>query len=955
MEIKIKPNYASVDYKNIPGTYTFYQNLTNNETWIYSSVDIPVNTNIRVTQDGGNIAFGTIQSSTPFFALYILVIKRTQGNIIGSPNVILSIDEIVESASFYLDGTIEILLNYKIFDLKDLKRSTPFTKTIDVPFTDNNNKIFSQIFNVNVTQGFNPKKKSDCEITDGGVLIVSGYLQVQEIDLPNELYKCVFYGEFKNLFDDIGDNLIFGNLDSTKDLNFSDILHDKVKDEIISSWNGNKEFIYGVVNTSNSNWVSRLPIRSENLYPFTKVKYVWDKIFNKYGYSYESDFLNSDLFNNLLILPSLRKPSSIGTSSAFLEWGYNSAGTMSIATATYSTPTQFTNWKEDTISFDKEIVDVFGGQFTSNRFRINFDANSIKVDGRLNFDADGPNQVNIFVHASPNNYIRPLSTIKIVAEIYKSNSLFNSVVIASKTEELYNGVTVLTSLMYKIRDIRFSTILSGNFKVGDFIIFKVKVETDGGRSSVGPAPIDNPYWDYYFEKFDLSSNTTNFIRLSSSIMQQDIISVFTGIKQVDIISDITKMYNLYIKQDKIDVRKFLIEPRDNFYEKGNIVDYLSYDVESLNLSFLTDIAAKNYTLTYKKGDDLRNSNFQDQYKSRIYGDALINLDFDFLNNNKKIEITAQPTFMDNLNGNYHVPSQIPKTESDDNIGFGHHYFYYSGTQSYLFMTTPPVFTLNTGLTSSSLFSPSYFPKIDIYSRYRGFSSESLLFGEPTKSDSKGSSLYYNYYQNEIETYAEPLSHILSIDVYMSTNIFNRINFNDVFYFEVNGNGQYYILLSIENYNPAQAGMVTMKFLSYYIFKNRPKRDTYIFNPDIVVDVDTGGGNSDLTTGKDNFIGGDTFKYQVAGQNNIIDQGKQSVFVYGDGNNIKTNNVVTYESGKTYSTANTFYFGDYNPILKDKDYLGVSAAPGMIVYGGTSSLYIRGIDNNWWKIDLTKAG
>lgn len=970
MEIKITPNYNTESYANISGNYAPFQN-NGADSEIYSSVDIGLDKKVKITQTGGNIFFGVVTAVFPIPGTYFTTIKRTKGVMLLA-NQIISIDEVLESASYYLDGTIDILLNYKIFDLKELKRSTPFTKTIEVPFTENNDKIFTQIFNINVTDGYNPKKKSNCQITDDGVLIVSGYIQIQEIDLPNKLYKCIFYGEFKNLFDDMGDNLIYGNNDKVSDLDFTDTIHDKFKDEIEASWNNKKEFIYGLVDYEEGHFnifPAAGPIPSSDLYPFVKAKYVFDKIFNKYGYTYESEFLNSNSFKNLLTLPSLFPALPAGTASSFLSWGWSASATQSFATASgpsYKHPptgvTYSQIWKQGVINtFDQQIIDiyqpVFGPQYSGGRWRINFDTKQIIVNGRLTFDAPGPAGVAYGMQSE--------GYIELFARVYRGGSLIVPSVSINRTNERLFAVKPTGRSLLKIREMDISNItLKFPFKVGDEIEFFIQFGLDSlGFTSTG-GPQINLNFDYYLETFDPLTNTTNYLQLSQSEYNQNLLPTFTGIKQSEFVSDIVKMFNLYIKQDKQNSKKFLIEPRDIFYEKGNIVDYLDYDVESANVSFLTDLAAKRYTLTYNKGEDKLNKSWQDSQPGRVYGDAIIKTDNDFLNNDKKIQLKAQPTIMTQLwagstntsvPNNYYVPSLLPQSPlSTDqrNNGFGMRFLYYGGTS---LLSKPLSYKLNTGLTSSITIQYNYFPLIDIFERYRVDSSNSLKFSNSDDSQFKENSLYYLHYENEIETYADPMSHILTIQVYMTTGLFSRINFNDKFYFEVNGNAQYYILINIENYNPSQPGMVKMQFLSYNIYKNTPKRDSYI-DPGSVIDIGNGGVGQDLVGGGiDNIFIDNPYKYQVLGEGNIIDSDKKSVFVYGDNNNIKANNVVTYDSGATVSTSNTFFFGDYNPVLKDKSYLGVSASPGMIVYGGTASLYIRGIDNRWYTIDLKLVG
>jgi hypothetical protein len=933
MEIKIVPNYNTQDYINIPGIYTPFQNV-GDQSEIYASVDIGVNKKVRVTQTGGNVFFGTVQSVLPIIT-YFTTIKRTSGTMLIA-NQIISIDEVLDNtASFYLDGTIEILLNYKIFDLKELKRSTPFTKTIDVPFTQNNDKIFTQVFNVNVDDGYNPKKRSNCQITDGGVLIVSGYIQVQEVDIPNKLYKCVFYGEFKNLFDDMGIKLIFGNQEPTDNLNFDDIIHNKFQSEIEASWIGDREYVYGFVQNGSINFspTTGAPLSADNLYPYVRAKYVFDKIFSKYGYTYESEFLNSNLFYNVLSLPSIRKTNG----TEVIKYSFDPlTGTYSIGTysAIVSPP------------LDSQVIDIYGSSYNipTYRFKIPYSSDNFKINYNINVKGYGGT-------ASPgsqNQVFKPQrvtdKSIEVLLSIYRRGILVKGPdVIGSEIEDEANnpgGGWIYTA----IENINAIVPINYNFLQGDEILLQLRVSSKN-FNYVGVKKENGTLDDY-----------PDFISIISSDYLQNLLPIFQGIKQSDFLGDIFKMFNLYIRQDKYNPYRFFIEPRDAFYESGKIIDYIDYDYESTNISYLTDVAAKNYMFSYSSGDDVANKQFQDQYPGRIYGDASIRLDNDFLNNEKKIQLISAPTILEKEFYNVYVPSVRNPSSSTDLKGFKNRFLFYTGLQGYINNNQPASrsITMKTGLTSSATLNYANFPAVDVFSEYRNKISPSLLFSNSSSSQIKEPSLYYTYYQNEIETYIEPLSHILTVDAYMNTNIFSRINFNDKFYFEVNGNAQYYILLSIENYNPAEKGMVRMKFLSYRIFKNRAKRDQYAIG-DVAIDIGNGGIGQDLIGGGSDNIVTDNYKYQVLGENNIIDRGKKSVFIYGDNNYISSNNIVSYDSNATQSVSNTFNFGQFNPVLKEQSYTGVTATPGMIIYGGTGLLHMYGSDGYWYQIVANRVG
>src|SRR5690349_11563377 len=99
--------------------------------------------------------------------------------------------------NFRLDITNDIstLLTFGLDDLKDFSsRSTTFSKTIVLPGTANNNKLFGHIFqpgqtNIynpaisNVGYNFNASKSADCIIFQDQLQTFTGVLRLMQINI----------------------------------------------------------------------------------------------------------------------------------------------------------------------------------------------------------------------------------------------------------------------------------------------------------------------------------------------------------------------------------------------------------------------------------------------------------------------------------------------------------------------------------------------------------------------------------------------------------------------------------------------------------------------------------------------------------------------------------------------------------------------------------------------------
>lgn len=217
----------------------------------------------------------------------------------------------INDTSYYLDTTDSegISLQYAISDLTDISaRQASYSKTITLPETKNNREVFGFISDLS-SDGtlFNPNKKAEAYILVDSVIVFEGYLQLKNIkpDLNNNktFYDCVIYAS----------NFTFFNLISNKyisDIDFSEYGHTYSISSVVNSWNSSYDsgYFYGFKDTGN-NWywedinghtpTNELKLRDWK--PDVYVKTIWDKIFNASGYTYKSDFLNSNKFKNLLM------------------------------------------------------------------------------------------------------------------------------------------------------------------------------------------------------------------------------------------------------------------------------------------------------------------------------------------------------------------------------------------------------------------------------------------------------------------------------------------------------------------------------------------------------------------------------------------------------------------------------------------------------------------------------
>ena len=121
-----------------------------------------------------------------------------------------------------------------------------FTKTVSLPGTDSNNKLFNQIWKLDRTQwkgAFNPSYRAPFLLLENGSLVECGYVKLDNIKISKTItYDCTFYGELGNILYSLTYRtdaeseetipLTLGDLIYEKDLKF-----DINKDVVLSAWN----------------------------------------------------------------------------------------------------------------------------------------------------------------------------------------------------------------------------------------------------------------------------------------------------------------------------------------------------------------------------------------------------------------------------------------------------------------------------------------------------------------------------------------------------------------------------------------------------------------------------------------------------------------------------------------------------------------------------------------------
>jgi hypothetical protein len=209
-----------------------------------------------------------------------------------------------------VNDDLNLSFTYNISDIREPEsRQANYSKTITIPASKTNNKLFSQLFEIgrvigstglNFTPDFNPNKKANCRVTIDDLEVMNGFCQVLKVNKQNyepTSYDIVVISNVKNIFEDIGE-------DELTSLDLSEFNQEYTTANVNAYSYGNPSPSYtlgsGVIFNSTYNGVEPIGTYKVAPYPAIFVKTFVDKIFAKYGYQYNSNFFNTNYFKKLL-------------------------------------------------------------------------------------------------------------------------------------------------------------------------------------------------------------------------------------------------------------------------------------------------------------------------------------------------------------------------------------------------------------------------------------------------------------------------------------------------------------------------------------------------------------------------------------------------------------------------------------------------------------------------------
>lgn len=502
----------------------------------------------------------------------------------------------IENKQVDISEGLSNLITYAIDDVKDIgSRNTSFSKTIVLPGTARNNALFGHIFDVTVMNtynaalpnagyNFNASKQAAAVIFQNHIQVFKGIVRVLKIVIENGIpeYEVAVFGELGGLINAMGNAKL-------QDLDFSAYDHVFNVPNVSGSWSNvsGGSFFYPLADYGDVS-IDKVNYELSTFRPALFVKEYIEKIFEQAGYGFSSAIMETARFKSLIIphnQKTLTRNENVWIDAIrdnTTAPGYD--GTVIEGAAGSGNQRNYLYW--DGVELVNFTASTFGGQYQDFTYTpVSNGIADVRVELFGDYSNDGSNVFAEFrKNGTPIAYIYFSDTGGVDQDFAFSVSFYNM--------PLATG-DVLDVKLYSdgVGDYRVA-VNTGTFRVTSLIPAVVPI-TNGG-----------------------------------SIQMNDTIP--RNILQLDFLSSVLKLFNLYAVEDKLKDKFLTITPYVDFYNVSGVVDW-SYKLDrsrKIEITTMSEINARYFNFKFKPDNDYYNELYSKRY-GEGYGDYLFDSEFAF--------------------------------------------------------------------------------------------------------------------------------------------------------------------------------------------------------------------------------------------------------------------------------------------------------------------------------------
>jgi hypothetical protein len=715
-------------------------------------------------------------------------------------------------------------LSYAIDDVNKYgSRETSFSKTIVLPGTANNNKLFGFVGELgsnnlyapgaaNVFSNFNPAQTTKAELRANGLLLLKGVFRLTGVmqDKGHIEYEGNLFGELGGFISAIGDGKL-------QDLNFSEYNHQYTVDAITKSWDGRVKkdvsgafFTLGDTIFINGTYNLNLKVGDEIIITNAAIANNNDTYLVQ-SFTYTSGgtniiSVNKNLTNDLSDSFTIDYPSPEGFGTGFfyplIDYGRYSAAKLNYDYRTFR-PALFAKEYIDKMFAPTTSGYTYESEFINSEFfrSLVIPSNTkqlTKIVSQL-LDVASPNEFSI----TNSSGFPPVATIQFhdfQIENIKDNFTGNG-----DPDFTYTGspTDVVINIKAKWKYIQnpdglasFSLRKNGNeiknYRFFPDTIWEIDetITTSLATNDTLTIRISCTNAIITFYNIQLLIESTNPVTAPIELNDDIIISEILprNILQKDFFTWILKMFNLYVTEDKLKEKHLIIEPYKDYYDLSSPIDW-TYKVardKPWQIKPMGMLNGRFFEYKYKDDNDFYNEGYKKKY-NLPYGSNLQDTFFQFAKDKQTTEVGFSPTVLVKYAGEAKVVSAIYKKsqgndvdqeeQMDSNIRIlmikkitGVPSWYITNNGADLKQTPTNISSALTAYGYAGHFDDPTNPTIDI-----NFGAAEEIYCEPNSYP--GNNLFNTYWSSFIGEIADKDSKILTCHVYLTELDIVKLDFS----------------------------------------------------------------------------------------------------------------------------------------------------------------------------------
>jgi hypothetical protein len=569
-------------------------------------------------------------------------------------------------------------LTFNISDIKDLNaRKGNKSKTITLPGTKNNTSLMLSVFTLSVTENisgtdsdfvdFDPSIKAECQYYQNGLLEFNGVAQLMSCKLMNGVWSFDI-----TLVSDTIDYISRLTKIKVNELGFSEYNHALTYDNQQDTWNGMIQLNGSPSSNQDSQgWTGRgyyyglidygftRPAPStfgvEHIPPQVFCYEVLEKAFNYAGITWDSNFLESQLFKKLLMaypggdLPTITQAQA-DNDSLFTTEDNNLGGFIFngsfVSFIDTNAPTGFIN------TFDKQFADNYDCTVTQDNLSQAQTTDPLKFvaasEGLFNLNYAGDHDVDITIVGDGSGAYVINGSYSVRIFLYKNN-------IPMATDIIYSGAitSATTSLTFS-----FDYQRQLNLLINDQVTIKIGLFIN--NTTIQRSNLTSATTTYQIES---NTATLDILKQQQSLSAGGTVYLDAFLPDMtcdQFLKGIITAFNLYVKPSTSDPTILEIEPLSDFYNaSGDAIDW-TYKLDrskDITIEPTINFSSKNYKFNFEQDDDYWNTRYLDDVQDQ-YGSFLIESQSQFATSDTQFKLPFSQKLL------VRIPEDSPSSFTD---------------------------------------------------------------------------------------------------------------------------------------------------------------------------------------------------------------------------------------------------------------------------------------------------